>query len=75
MEADGLLRLDGLVFYAAVQRARADFLEMPGLRLTAFQAQRLWTLEPDVCRAVLDQLVDTRFLTRSAGNTFIRAAS
>jgi hypothetical protein len=56
----------------AVQRARADYLEMPGLRLTAAQARRLWTLDADVCEAVLTQLVDARFLSRSGENAFVR---
>lgn len=34
----------------------AEFREMPGLRLTAPQAQRLWHLSPEECRDVLDYL-------------------
>ena len=57
----------------ALDRARADFLEMPGLRLTAAQARRLWMLEPDLCSAVLAQLVATRFLTQTHNKCFARA--
>jgi hypothetical protein len=56
----------------AVERARAEFLEMPGLRLTAAQARRLWTLEAGVCDAVLDALLAARFLKRTAGDAYIR---
>ena len=35
----------------ALRRARADFLEMPGLQLTPAQARRLWMLEADDCEA------------------------
>ena len=71
----GRAQQDSIAFEIALQRARADFLEMPGLRLTPVQAQRLWLLDADVCRAVLQQLVDVRFLTRCDSNTFIRVAS
>lgn len=62
-----------ILFEAALQRARADFLEMPGLRLTLHQARRLWMLDLHLCRAVLDQLVRTRFLTESTGEMFVRS--
>jgi hypothetical protein len=42
----------------AVSRLRAEFLEMPGLRLTAEQVQRLCGLERTVCQIVLEALVD-----------------
>jgi hypothetical protein len=35
---------------------------MPGLRLTAKQVQRLCGVDPTLCQAVLDTLVDERFL-------------
>jgi hypothetical protein len=66
-------RLDGLAFAIALQRDRADFMEMSGLRLTRIQAQRLWSLDADICSAVLSRLVDVRFLSRSRSNTFSRA--
>jgi hypothetical protein len=60
-------------FDVALKRARADFLEMPGLCITPAQASRLWGLDGGVCAAVLSELVDTRFLTRTSRNTFVRA--
>jgi hypothetical protein len=59
----------------ALQRARADFLEMPGLRLTAAQARRLWMLDSGLCEAVLTELVGSQFLARSGGDSFVRADS
>ncbi len=47
-----------------VARVRAEFLEMPGLKLTVDQAMRLWSLAPATCAAVLDALAATHFLTR-----------
>jgi hypothetical protein len=49
-------------------RVRAEFLEMPGLRLTLSQAQRLWGLDPEVCRQVVEFLID-RAILRRRGST------
>src|SRR5262245_21451416 len=40
-----------------LKRIRAEYLEMPGLRLTLEQAQRLCGVERTLCKAVLDELV------------------
>ena len=55
-----------------LQRIQGEFLEMPGLRLTAPQAQRLWGLEREVCNALLGALVDTKFLLQTRDGAFIR---
>jgi hypothetical protein len=57
----------------AIGRVRAEFLEMPDLRLTANQAARLWTLEPALCADVLAALVQRRFLVRTPNASFVRA--
>jgi|SRR4051794_4264185 hypothetical protein len=54
-----------------VRRIRAEFLEMPGLCLTIDQAQRLWSVEPDTCEALLRSLVESRFLRRTDRGLFI----
>jgi hypothetical protein len=41
-----------------LQRLRGEFLEMPGLRLTVSQAQRLCGVDPAICKAILDALGD-----------------
>jgi hypothetical protein len=43
-------------------RIRAEYLEMPGLRLTPEQAQRLCGVERALCQTVLDALVAEKFL-------------
>jgi hypothetical protein len=53
-------------------RLRAEFVEMPGLRLTSDQVQRLCGVEPLVCRAVLGALVDARFLCVKADGAYAR---
>ena len=55
-----------------LQRIQGEYLEMPGLRLTGAQAQRLWGLERDVCSALLGALVDAKFLSQTRDGAFIR---
>ena len=43
---------------------RAEYLEMPGLRLTLAQAARLWNIDRDTCVEALASLVGTGFLYR-----------
>lgn len=40
-----------------LRRAYDHFLEMPGLKLTHAQAQRLWGLDERACTCVIDQLL------------------
>ena len=54
------------------QRIRAEYLEMPGLRLSADQARRLWGTDEETCRTALTALVDTRFLQQLYDGTFVR---
>ena len=58
-----------------LQRIQAEYVEMPGLRLTAAQARRLWGLESDVCTALLGSLVDARFLVQTRDGRFVRSES
>ena len=39
-----------------LRRVQGEYLEMPGLRLTRAQAQRLWGLEQSMCDALLGAL-------------------
>jgi hypothetical protein len=45
---------------------------MPGLRLSAAQAGRLWGLDAARCEALLAALVDSGFLRRMADGAFAR---
>jgi hypothetical protein len=56
-----------------VQRICGEFLEMPGLCLTLEQARRLWALDEATCRALLDFLVDARFLCPPTRGLYSRA--
>ena len=42
---------------ALLERVSAEFHEMPGMRLTAGQARRLFGLQSDVCQRILATLV------------------
>jgi hypothetical protein len=44
------------------QRIRAEYEEMPCLRLTLPQASRFWNVDRQTCLAALDQLVEEGFL-------------
>jgi hypothetical protein len=55
-----------------VGRIRAEFLEMPGLRLTVAQASRLWGLDEGACRHVIDLLIDSSFLRWTPGGLLAR---
>ena len=59
--------------HAIVRRVRAEFLEMPGLRLTLPQASRLWGLETPACEAVIEALIQSAFLHRTATGAVTRA--
>jgi hypothetical protein len=56
-----------------VRRVREEFREMPGLRLTPAQATRLWGIEQEMCRAVIDSLVSTAFLRWTPTGAVMRA--
>ena len=58
-----------------VHRVREEFREMPGLRLTPAQARRLWGLEQEICRQVIESLVATAFLRWTASGSVTRPVS
>jgi len=57
---------------SSIQRVRAEYLEMPGLRLKAEQVQRLCGIEGASCQAVLDTLVSAKFLYVKADGHYAR---
>jgi hypothetical protein len=67
-----LTSASSIVDDALVQRVMAEFLEMPGLRLTCQQAQRLWGLDQSACVQLLEFLVDAKFLCRPRQGTYTR---
>ena len=57
-----------------IRRISCEYLEMPGLRLTSEQAQRLWGLDRESCSEILTELVATNFLARTADGRYARAS-
>ncbi len=55
-----------------LQRIQGEYVEMPGLRLTISQAQRLLGLDRDVCDALLGALVDAQFLAQTRDGAYVR---
>lgn len=53
-------------------RIRAEFAEMPGLKLTLLQASRLFNVERVRCQRILEGLVTHGDLSTSGGS-FLRA--
>lgn len=56
-------------------RACGEYLEMPGLRLTPKQAQRLWGLDEATCAQLLEFLVESKFLGRSGADSYVRRSA
>jgi hypothetical protein len=56
-----------------LRRVQGEYVELPGLRLTPAQAQRLWNLDRAACDALLGALVDAKFLFRTRDGAFVRS--
>ncbi len=55
-----------------LERLRAEYLEMPGMKLTFEQVQRLCGIEQTTCKLVLDALVKDSFLRLKSDGTYVR---
>jgi len=55
-----------------LERLRAEYLEMPGMKLRMEQVQRLCGIEQTMCKLVLDALVKTNFLCLKSDGTYVR---
>ena len=55
-----------------LRRIWNEYIEMPGLRLTSAQAQRLWAVDTPTCMALLEALVDLKFLVRGPEGKYAR---
>lgn len=63
---------DGTPLAAPIRLIRSEYLEMPGLRLTTAQGQRLFGLEATVCAQALEFLVQSGFLRRTDVGQYLR---
>jgi hypothetical protein len=56
----------------ALVRIQTEYVEMPQLRLTARQVQRLWSLPNEACEAALAALIRQGFLMLSSDGAYVR---
>ena len=54
------------------ERVRAEYLEMPGMRLKPEQVQRLCGIERQICQIVLATLVEAKFLYATPDGQYAR---
>jgi hypothetical protein len=64
-----------VTFAELLCRIRAEYLEMPGLRLTAAQARCLFGLDSETLDPVLAALVDAKFLSRTDNGIYAIAST
>jgi hypothetical protein len=55
-----------------LNRAKQEYIEMPGLVLTTRQASRLWNLDASVCQTLLSTLVREEFLSQTHDGAYLR---
>lgn len=55
-----------------LSRIRAEYWEMPGLKLTLAQAQRLLGLDRELCDMLFSDLVSVGFLAPTRDGAFVR---
>jgi hypothetical protein len=55
-----------------LQRIEREYREMPGLSVTARQAERIWGLDSTTCGFVLMTLIQRGILKRTANGTYVR---
>ena len=62
----------GSGLHELLQRIEGEYREMPGLSVTAPQAERLWGLDSTTCSFVLMTLIDRGVLKRTTRGTYVR---
>ena len=56
-----------------LQRVQGEYRDMPGLKLTEAQAQRLLGIDCDTCAVILSTLTERGFLRRTDNGLYVRA--
>ena len=64
--------MNALTIADAAHLLRLEYAELPGLVLTAEQAQTLFDLSRELCDRALDLLLETGFLRRTTGGSYCR---
>jgi hypothetical protein len=55
-----------------LERIRGEYLEMPGMKLTRAQMQRLCGIDEPICTLILESLVKAGFLCLKSDGTYMR---
>ena len=63
--------MHGTDFQVALIAIQAEFVEMPGLRLTLLQVGRLCEVPGDVCQTAVGALVSTGFLLETRDAAYV----
>ena len=66
--------MEDLPYRQAFDRIQAEYLEMPGMRLTAAQVQRLSGVHISIVALVLDELVRAQFLHKGPDGSYARGS-
>jgi hypothetical protein len=59
-------------YQQAFARIRAEYADLPGMRLTPAQVHRLSGVEISICKLVLDDLLRARFLAVGPDGSYIK---
>jgi len=58
---------------AWIRIVRGEYEESPGLSLTREQVKRLWSLDAELCDAILNSLTASGFLRQNIRQMFVRS--
>jgi hypothetical protein len=72
MASHALPHTDDRVIDQLLKRFWAEYADMPGLRLTSAQAQRLWSVDEGTCARILDALTAADLLVRGPDGQYAR---
>ena len=64
--------MNAFLDHRILERLRAEYLEMPGMKLKAHQVQRLCGIDQATCALILGELVKMGFLCLKADGTYVR---
>ncbi len=59
----------------ALFRIQTDYVQMPQMKLTPRQVQRLWSLSAEICDGALSLLVMKGFLVRTSDGSYVRCGT
>lgn len=59
----------------ALFRIQTDYVQMPQMKLTPRQVQRLWSLSAEICERALSSLVMKGFLVQSSDGSYVRGGT